>query len=81
MSSFSDLRLDMRDYRKYRKNNGYPYAMWGEVSSRIDILTKCKRKSVRVDYFGRMYVSLPNTQEKNSNCLVDRQMLENGLLF
>lgn len=55
--------------------------MWGEVSSRIDILTKCKRKSVRVDYFGRMYVSLPNTQEKNSNCLVDRQMSENGLLF
>ena len=54
--------------------------MWGEVSSRIDILTKCQRKSVRVDYFGRMYVSLPNTQEKNSNCLVDRQMLENGTI-
>ena len=55
--------------------------MWGEVSSQIDILTKCKRKSVRVDYFGRMYVSLPNKQEKNINCLLYRQMLENGLLF
>ena len=46
--------------------------MWGEVSSRIDILTKCKRKSVRVDYFGRMYVSLPNTQEKKQQ-LFSRQ--------
>ena len=81
MSSYSDLRLDMRDYRKYRKNNGYSYAMWGEVSSQIDILTKCKRKSVRVDYFGRMYVSLPNTQEKNSKGLPYSHLLKNGLLF
>ncbi|KDS62772.1 hypothetical protein M095_3668 [Parabacteroides distasonis str. 3999B T(B) 4] len=55
--------------------------MWGEVSLRIDILTKCKRKSVRVDYFGRMYVSLPNTQEKNSKGLPYSHLSKNGLLF
>lgn len=45
---------------------------WGEIPLRLYILTKCKQKSVRIDYFGRMYVSHPNTQEKIGNCLVDR---------
>ena len=37
------------------------YDDWMEVYLKLHILPKCKRKSVRIDYFGRMYVSLPNT--------------------
>ena len=44
-------------------------------------VTVCKFKSWRIDSFGQRCGMLPKTKEKSDNRLVDRAMLENGLLF
>ena len=49
--------------------------------SKYNTLTFCILNSRRIPFSVPTYDLPPNTQEKNSNCLVDRQMLENGLLF
>lgn len=57
------------------------YDDWMEVCLKLHILSKCKEKCRRVVFSKLMYGLVLNTQEKISNCLINSEMLKNGLLF